>query len=52
MENQIQTTQSSMVTNEQNNISLPESERFYSPFQPYAEISKEEWEKLRYPWCQ
>lgn len=57
MENQIQTTQSSMVineqvTNEQPVISLPESERFYSPFQPYAEISKEEWEKLRYPWCQ
>ena len=50
MENQTPTTQSSMVTNEQNNISLPESERFYSPFQPYTEISKEEWEKLRYPW--
>ena len=56
MENQIQTTQSSMVINEQpvltNNISLPESEKYYSRFQPYAEISKEEWEKLRYPWCQ
>ncbi len=54
MEKKTPTTQSSMGTNEQpvltNNISLPESERFYSPFQPYAEISKEEWEKLRYPW--
>jgi len=47
MEKKTPTNQSSMVTNEQNNISLPESERFYSPFQPYAEISKEELEKLK-----
>ena len=57
MENQIQTTQSSMVTNEQVTnkqpvISLPESERFYSRFQPYEEITKEEFDRRRYPWCQ
>jgi hypothetical protein len=57
MENQIQTTQSSMVTNEQVTeeivISIkPESEKFYSRFQPYEEITKEEFDKRRYPWCQ
>ena len=57
MENQIQTTQSSMVTNEQVTneqpvISLPESERYYSRFQPYEEISKEEFDRRRYPWTE
>ena len=45
-----QTTQSSMVINEQ--PVLHESEKYYSRFQPYEEISKEEFDRRRYPWTE